>query len=375
MYLFFRITLSLFTIASVFGAGCSKLQSEKSKEEIQVNHALYKAIDSIAKHYVRNLNYSGVVLVADTTRIVLQKAYRSVRISEDTVTAFWIASGTKFMTAVCILRLHQEGKLSENDPIQKYFPALPLDKQGITIRNLLEQTSGLSSSFVSEGIEGREIAVSEILKQELLSPAGRQFNYSNDNYILLAAIIEKVTGESWEKYVKKTILQPAQMNHTGFWGYEHQAQVFIDSINDSIRFQPLFTKIFRNGKPYPNWGQKGATGIFSTTGDLLTMFRSIQSGNILNDSCRQILLHRGFPVSSENDSTLSYGHGCSILKAGTNVYEVRLRGHGDWLHNHQASILSNGYTIITWAKDHGPNQAILGYNLCKDIVAAIRSYK
>ena len=358
-------------ILSILFYGCAE-NSNKAPEAY--NKSLLKSIDSLAQSYAAN-GFSGEILVAGKNGLIIHKGYGKNKNAGDTTTAFWIASTTKFFTAVCILHLQEEGKLSENDSIKKYFPGLPADKIQITIRHLLEQTSGLSSTFIAEGIVNRDSAAAEILKQGLLSQPGKHFNYANDNYILLAAIIEKVSGNTWENYVKEVILIPSGMNHTGFWGNEGEPGIKIDDMNDSIRYQPFYKKIFLNNKTFTNWGQKGASGIFSTSSDIYKMILAINAGKIFNENSRNLLFSPGFIVYSENDTIISYGHGCSILEVGGKVVETRLRGHGDWLHNNQVSILSNGYTVITWSKDYGPNHSILGYDLCKEIVALINKFK
>ena len=237
-------------IFSVLFFGCF----ESSNQELESgNKLLIESIDSLAQSYAVD-GYPGEVLVADKKGLIIHKSYGKNKNANDTTTAFWIASTTKFFTAICILQLQEEGKLSESDYIKKYFPGLPKDKTPITIQHLIEQTSGLSSTFISEGMENRDSAVTEILKQKLLSPAGKEFNYANDNYILLAAIIEKISGTTWENYIKEKILIPSGMKHTGFWGNEDKLEIKIDEVNDSIRYQPFYKKISHNDKPFVNRG-------------------------------------------------------------------------------------------------------------------------
>ena len=141
-----------------------------------------------------------------------------------TQSQFNIGSITKSFTAAAILRLRSQHKLSFSDPITRFFPYAPAPMRGITVFHLLTHTSGIRGHSAGSGIVRREGAVNAILAQPLDYPPGTQYRYMDDDYELLAAIIEVASGLTWEDYLTRELLQPARMWSTGFqggdWGHK-----------------------------------------------------------------------------------------------------------------------------------------------------------
>lgn len=121
-------------------------------------------LDKAVAPYIDS-GFVGVVLVADSSDVILNKAYGKNGSKLNPNTAFWIASNTKPVTAIAILKLAEEGRLSVKDSITKYFKNVTADKKSITIEQLLTNTSGLPSDFVCEGEQNSELAMKKILSQ------------------------------------------------------------------------------------------------------------------------------------------------------------------------------------------------------------------
>src|SRR2546423_15471759 len=129
----------------------------------------------------------------------MEKAYSPLR--GDPLTSmgqFDIASITKSFTATAILRLRSAHKLSFSDPISRSFPYARADKRDITIFHLLTHSSGLAGHSAGSGIMRRDGAVTAILTQRLESPPRPHYQDQDDNYQLLAAIIEIASVEEWQ---------------------------------------------------------------------------------------------------------------------------------------------------------------------------------
>ena len=168
----------------------------------------------------------GVVLIAQKDKVIYKKAFGLANLElnapmkEETV--FNIASITKQFTAVSILQLAEQGKLSLQDEITKYLPDYPVNGQKITIENLLTHTAGIpgSDSAAITKLQGerRFVTLPEMLDTFKTRPLdfvpGTKMVYSNNGYILLGAIIEKVSGTSYGEYLKKNLFQPAGMTNT-----------------------------------------------------------------------------------------------------------------------------------------------------------------
>ncbi len=316
--------------------------------------------------------FVGVVLLADSSGIIFHKAFGRGKNAPDTTTAFWIASNTKPMTAQAILSLQAQGLLSVNDSLHKFFLDAPPNKRAITIEHLLTHTSGLPSDNIAEGVPERERAVRLMLSQKLIAPPSKEFHYANDGYSLLAAIIEIVSKERYEDVMQKVILMPCGMNQSGFWGLEQNTNVRIDAINDSAKYYPFYAKIFRNGKPFEDWAHKGATGVFCTSGNLYRWLYSLRSGASLDSLATKSLFQPRIVVDSSSESAvLSYGYGWAVVKVRGKTTEIRHRGRGDWMHNNSVYLLPNGYILIAWAKDNGPNAPAWSTEVCKRVITAL----
>jgi CubicO group peptidase (beta-lactamase class C family) len=134
---------------------------------------------------------------------------------------FRIASVTKMFTAAAVLKLAQLGKLSLDDSLAKYFPDIP-DASPFTLRELLSHTAGVSDLAQDQqpGFSRRDVdtatLLAEIRKRTPSFAPGTRWAYSNSGYILLGAVIEKVTGESWYAAMQRLVIAPAGLSHTGY---------------------------------------------------------------------------------------------------------------------------------------------------------------
>ncbi len=138
---------------------------------------------------------------------------------------FRIGSTSKQFSAMCMLMLEEEGKLSLDDDIRKYIPELPEYEAPITIRHLLHHTSGLRDYLTLMTLAGQreddfftdEEVVGLLARQkELNFPPGEEHLYSNSGYFLLSIITKRITGESMSEYARKNIFEPLGMVNTHF---------------------------------------------------------------------------------------------------------------------------------------------------------------
>jgi CubicO group peptidase (beta-lactamase class C family) len=180
-----------------------------------------KHIDDYLTNSVSN-GYSGAVLIAKGGEIILSKGYgwadKNKKIPNKPSTVFNIGSVTKQFTAAAILKLMESNKLNTSDNLIKYFPQAPSDKQNITIHQLLTHTSGISPQ--TGGFRYNEATkvqfIKECLESELMYAPGTKHTYANANYILLAAIVEGVSQQEYETFLRENLWNPLDMNHTGY---------------------------------------------------------------------------------------------------------------------------------------------------------------
>jgi CubicO group peptidase (beta-lactamase class C family) len=270
--------------------------------------------DAIARAQADS-GFSGVVLVARDTVILLERAYAPpTRRPVAILRQFNIGSMTKGFTAAALLRLRSQHRLSFNDPISDFFPYGPPEKRGITIFHLLTHTSGLRGHSAGTGIMRREGAVNAILSLPLDYPPGTHYRYSDDDYQLLAAIIEVSSRTTWEDYIQRELLEPARMTGTGFQGGD--------------------------------WGHKGANGMRSTARDMFRWVNSIQDARLFS---RAESVELGSPlmhVRSEPPFEIHYGYGTRVYVRNGRVAEIMHSGSGDAGNTGIARVLADGTIII-----------------------------
>jgi CubicO group peptidase (beta-lactamase class C family) len=262
--------------------------------------------------------FSGVVLVAVNGSVLLRRAYAAHHQRLRPNSPFWIASMTKGFTAAAILRLQAEGRLKVTDSIGRFIANAPRDKAGITIHQLLTHTAGLGGEYTGGGITERSRAVHAILSQDLIFQPGRGYKYGDDDYELLAAIIEIASEKKWEDYLRTRFLVPLHLKSVGF-----------------ACENPPFSK------PVCDWGHKGANGMFASADDILRWSRWLITNAAMNEMGRpQILVRKDPPYD------VSYGYGVRIYTLNGKVVEIMHSGSGDNEHTSIVRNLGNGLTII-----------------------------
>ncbi len=186
---------------------------------------------------------------------------------------FDIGSVAKTFTAAAVLALAEDGRLEITAPIARYLPDVPVDKRQLTVAELLEHVSGLPQDYSSDQSDlTRQEAELRILKLRL-GQVGT-FAYSNAGYTLLAAIVERVAHEPFERFVETRLWTRAGMHSTGWYGPPPQGTV------------PVHGNVGRDtgtaGTQAPHsWATLGAGGITSTAPDMLRWVEALNRGRVL----------------------------------------------------------------------------------------------
>ncbi|MEZ2338346.1 serine hydrolase domain-containing protein [Mucilaginibacter sp. RCC_168] len=266
----------------------------------QQDHRTFPEVGSQLDQYLNSAvtanAFNGSVLVAKKGHIILKKGYGWKNYSKHTLndenTIFQIASLTKSFTATLIMKLQDEGKLSVNDKVTKYFPAFP-QWHKISIKNLLDHTSGLYDFAQDIGPEDSLLVSHPVTQNYILHkftnkpPAfkpGAKFRYSNSNYYLLGMIIEKLTGKSYEKVVRETIFKPFHMDHSGF------DFIHLKSPLKATGYQKLNGEIQKKAFYVDSTIYFSAGGIYSTVGDLYQWTKVLAEKSILTQKSWKTML-------------------------------------------------------------------------------------
>jgi CubicO group peptidase (beta-lactamase class C family) len=241
--------------------------------------------DQIAQSYVNAKQFMGSVLVARGDEILFSKSYGSANlewnIPNTPTTKFRIGSITKQFTAAAILLLEERGKLNVNDPVKKYMPDAPAAWDKITLFNVLTHTAGMPN-FTSFP-EYAEKSVLPMTPEKIIATfkdkplefePGSKFSYSNSDYILLGYLIEKLSGESYEKFLQENIFTPLAMKDSGYDSntaiIDHRASGYAPSPTGPVNAGYVHMSV-----PY------GAGALYSTTLDLLKWEQGLFGGTVL----------------------------------------------------------------------------------------------
>lgn len=217
---------------------------------------------------------SGEVFLAESRGLADVDAMRVLEPDD----AMEIASITKVITAVAVAHLHQEKKLDLDQPIGTYIEGVSDAHGKITVRHLLSHSSGMGRMSKTGHGDDRAAAIAGYLQDPPGSTPGTATEYWNGGYALLAAIVEEVTGETFEAYVKEHIFEPAGMESACFVGepLEPERQAMGYELSSRSRWAA--------SHPYPSggaWSYKGMGGAVCTAKDLARFARAFASGKLV----------------------------------------------------------------------------------------------
>jgi CubicO group peptidase (beta-lactamase class C family) len=333
----------LLTIVICIGCGSSSAEKKVAEDSLQYYpptpqkiersefRRLYRDISTFFDTGLLKQDFNGGILIAKNGEVIFEKYMGKIDLRKDSLsnlltdsTSLHIASTSKTFTAVATLRLAQENKLSLDDTLQKFFPAFPY--KGITVKMLLNHRSGLSNYlyFISNSSwdKKRKLTNEDMLqfmitnKPDISYPANTRFSYCNTNFVLLAMIIEKVTGKPYPEYMQQKYFGPLQMNHT-----------YVFTLKDTLTANPSFT---RKG----GWweydcmdGTYGDKNIYTTPRDLLKWDQALYTDQVLSKTMEGSAF-KGY--SFEKPSIHNYGLGwrLQLLPNGKKIVYHFGKWHG-----------------------------------------------
>lgn len=248
--------------------------------------------------------YEGIVYLTHNGKVVYQSVSGTNDLGEPLTidSPMYICSISKQFCAAAILMLRDQGKLSLDDTLEKYFPAYTIGKD-ITLKNLLTMRSGICRDYTlvldnpslyadktPEEINAE--MMSWIFSQPLTFDPDTKFEYSNINYILLSLIVEMVSGQRYEDFIRQNIFQPLGMTHSGFC--------------NEVAEHPDWSLTGDNLYPGSTLGDQpqGCGDIITTAADIDIWMTALQSGQILSQKS-----YREMITDYSTDQAYKYGYG------------------------------------------------------------------
>jgi CubicO group peptidase (beta-lactamase class C family) len=283
----------LFAIVLIFHHSEGQVLQERGDLKLALESS-----DTLTQRFKKYMNcvnafgFSGALLVAKGDTILINEGYgwadEKNRIPITTRTFFDIGSYVKAFTATAIMQLEERGKLKVTDKITRFFKNVLPDKADITLHNLLTHTSGLVyddfydqiSQAARDSIHNRDLYIQRILSFPKGYETGKGRSYSNTGFALLAAIIEIVSGRSYEEYVRENLFEPAGMTETGYFIPKDLKRVAHGYNDGPIDYGYPWTTQWAGNRPL--WDLMGNGGMLSTLNDMYKWALAIKNNRLLS---------------------------------------------------------------------------------------------
>ena len=272
------------------------------------------SMDSLLQSYAFHGRFNGTVIVSTSDGMLYHRTIsKQVKNSEEPV--YGVMSLSKQYTAVAILKLAEQGKLRMDDFLIDYLPEyVPKKGRKITLHHLLSQSSGLIDNFARPTEDPDDVILPrpepieldgllrKLFVNDMHSKPGKKFSYSNLNYVLLAGVIEKVSGMSYAHYMEKEIFVPANLTST----FSEKNNVPVNRLAKPYEGQRQ--GVMRSCKSYDESWLTGAGSIYSTASDLAKWIDVLEKNSLISSKSKDLLFAKHTHVNGK----MYYGYGWMI---------------------------------------------------------------
>lgn len=284
--------------------------------------AVRRVADSLAAAFVRADGAPSVAVAMVRGNDTLAfgawgKADLENGVAATTRSVYRIGSVTKQFTAAAVMQLAEQGRLAIDDSIGQYLPSLPVAWRGVTVRQLLNHTSGIPS-YTDLGVPWFRRFAEEMTPDTLVAltaakpldfPPGTKWKYNNTGYVVLGMLIEKVTGHSWATDIHERFAVPLGLDDTQAClttpiiyrrahGYEREKSAWVNTV------------FLHMSQPF------AAGSLCSTIGDLLRWNEALHNGKVVSAASYEMMTT---PTGAAATGALPYGFGLGRAMMGERV--------------------------------------------------------
>jgi CubicO group peptidase (beta-lactamase class C family) len=361
---------ALFWVMTFVLIGCAKSKEDTPSlnfsEEETLTEKITKA-DSWIQQLHDEKKFNGGVLLIQNDSILLKNMYGFTdhTLSEklNSQSAFRLASVSKQFTAVGIMLLKEQGKLDFDDGITQYLSELPY--QNVSIRNLLNHTSGIPDAYMDfpknyRDEIGSELSILEVVEllaksdMPLQEEPNTTFRYNNTGYVLLAAIIERVSNVSFEEFMQKELFDPLEMKDSRVWNLVTTNPDF-NNKTSSFQYSGEATKEL---KPGVLDGLSGDGGVFVSLDDFVLWNQFWNDNDLLS---RETMEEAFVKPKLSNGKESNYAFGWVVLDDG------KVWHNGSWLGARTLIVRNKNphYTMVVLDNLSSQHIDVMGQELAK----------
>jgi CubicO group peptidase (beta-lactamase class C family) len=281
------------------------------------NRDIVSEINAYMDGLVKAGKFNGSLLIARDGKVMVSKGYGMSNFELDVPntpqTKFRIGSITKPFTAMAIMLLQQRGKLTVQDSICKYLSDCPAGWQQITLHHLLSHSSGLAKHDKADDYlrtAMMPMKVTQLIDSFKNKPAdfkpGEKFDYNNNGYILLGYVIEKLSGQSYETFLRENVFVPPGMTNSG---YDQHEPIIKNRATGYVRPADRVGGTLMNAVYIDQSQPFSAGALYSTTEDLLRLDQALYEGKFLSPKTQEAMF---LPAIGAYGPAPTYGYGWFI---------------------------------------------------------------
>ncbi|WP_462413733.1 serine hydrolase domain-containing protein [Neobacillus sp. Marseille-QA0830] len=311
-----------FLLVALMGlGGAAALATSTTHSDLKGNRQ--QRVEKYVETYVKGEQFSGTILVTQKGKIIFNQSYgmadkeNQIPFSNDIL--FPVGSMTKSMTAISILQLEEQGKLSVKDPLSNYFPDLP-NSDKVTLSHLLNHTSGYVDFLETPKIRKNftkahtyEEIISSFASEPLESEPGEKFAYINSGYYLLGKIIEMVSGVDYASYLEKNIFEKAGLGDTIIMNEENMKKVMVKGYEEGKLVEQIHPSLLM-----------ASGNVLSTKADMANYLSAIEQNILLSPEQKEKMMTSTIKV---NPFGIGYGYGWYVSD-GIISFNEREFAHG-----------------------------------------------
>ena len=288
--------------------------------------AKYQGLQQELEGTISQYGVSGTILAIKDNKVVLHNNYGEAleHSTNPLESTYMIASIQKLITSIMLMNLIEDGKISLDTKLSTYYPNIP-NSENITIDQMLSMTSGLFLSDKLSGTMSKEQSIEYVVNNVIYEPL-EKWKYSDVNFFLIGAIIEQLSGTSYEEYFEKTIKTPLKLEHTGFYDIYNPSPTMIPSykMDDFGNVDP--TPVVYSESSLIN--ELGTGNMYISTSDLIILLQGLFDEKLVSKTILQ-------EVFTKKPASVSYSYKNGLYDQNTKFY-----GHGSFKNNEPTLVIN-----------------------------------